>query len=247
MVLACYGVKKSGQFDGSDTGGAEMTIGSEHLSKVYEGQLRRLRERLLVMGAMVEEMLTKTETALQTRDAALAESAKRLGQRVDKLECEVDELAMRLVATRQPVASDLRFITTAFKVVTDFERMGKACANICDRIIELCASPPLDLGCRLEVLCRDVAELVHDTLSVLATPDDAKAFALLPRDATIDEQYHSIFRELVARMAEQPDSVYRATRIQVIAKYLERIADHSMNVARNVVFMVTGTDVRHSN
>jgi phosphate transport system protein len=222
-----------------------MTIGAEHSSKTYDAQIRRLRERLLVMGATVEDMLSKTEAALQGRDVTLAEAVKRLGQRVDKLECEVDELAMRLVATRQPVASDLRLITAAFKMVTDIERMGKSCANICDRVIELCAAPPLDVGNRLDLLCRDVVEIVHDCLSILASPDEAKAYALLERDAAIDEQYHRIFQELVALMADQPDSVYRATRTQVIAKYLERIADHAVNIAKNVIFVLSGDDVRH--
>jgi phosphate transport system protein len=222
-----------------------MVTWVDHSSKTYEAQLRRLHERLLDMGSIVEEMLTQGELAFETRDATLAETIKRFERRVDKLECEIDELAMRLVALRQPVASDLRFIMAAFKLVGDIQRMGKSYANICDRLVELCAMPPLDLSRSVDALHRDVRDAVHDAISVLASRDADQANALLPRDDDIDEQYHHIFREAVALMASQPDAVYRATRIQMVAKNLERIADHAMNIAKSVVFIVTGTDIRH--
>src|SRR4051812_39792722 len=120
--------------------------------KNYEEELAALRDKLLLMGSLVEGMRGKGATALASRDTALAETAMRHDRRVNRLECEGDEPAMRILATRQPVASDLRFITTALKIVTDLERIGDLCVNICERVIELNEEPPLPPVADLESL-----------------------------------------------------------------------------------------------
>jgi phosphate transport system protein len=190
-------------------------MASTHTSKVYEHELRSLRDKLLLMGSLVEEMIQKGSTALSTRDTGLAKATIRLDRRINRLECEVDELCMRILATRQPVASDLRFVTAALKIVTDLERIG-------------------DL-------------VVHEALDALVARDVERARQLLARDDQIDEHYARIFRDVLALMSRDPSTVYRATRIQSVAKYLERIADHAMNIAESVVFLVKGTDIRHYN
>jgi phosphate transport system protein len=226
-------------------GNSAMPLRLDHSSKVYDAQLGKLHQRLLTMAATIEEMLTQGETALETRDNALAEAVRSLDRRVDQLECEVDELAMRLLAMRQPVASDLRQITTTFKFVVDLQRMGRSYANVCNRLVELFASRPLDVARQLTGLHRDVRDVVHDAISALSGFDADGASALLRRDAAIDEQYHRIFREVVDLMGREPEAVYRATRVQVIAKNLESMADHAMSIAKGVVFVATGTDIRH--
>lgn len=223
-----------------------MPINS-HTSKNYEQELGTLREKLLLMGSLVEDMIAKGATALSTRDTPLAQSTMRLDRRINRLECEVDELAMRILATRQPVASDLRFITTALKIVTDLERIGDLCVNICERVIELNEEPPLPPVADLESLAGEAISVVHEALDVLVARDVDRARALLTRDDGIDEHYGRIFKDVLELMARDPKSVYRATRVQSIAKYLERIADHAMNVAETVVFLVKGTDIRHYN
>jgi phosphate transport system protein len=234
-----------------------------HTSKIYEQELRVLREKLLLMGSLVEEMIGKGDAALRTRDTPLAQATMRLDRRINRLECEVDELAMRILAIRQPVASDLRFITTALKIVTDLERVGDLCVNICERVIELNEEAPLQLAPRapgedarpwgpegpvgdLTSLADEAIAVLHDALDVLVARDVDKATALLQRDAAIDEHYAQIFHHLLDLMASDPGSIYRATRVQSIAKYLERIADHAMNIAETVVFLVKGTDIRHA-
>ena len=213
------------------------------------------------MGSLVEEMIGKGEAALRGRDTALAQATMRVDRRINRLECEVDELAMRILATRQPVASDLRFITTALKIVTDLERIGDLCVNICERVVELNEEPPLqslhvgdaggDPGTPvtgigdLTNLADEAIALVHDALDALVARDVTKAKALLGRDALIDEHYGQIFRGVLDLMARDPGAIYRATRVQSIAKYLERIADHAVNIAETVVFLVKGTDIRH--
>ncbi|APR74798.1 Phosphate transport system regulatory protein PhoU [Minicystis rosea] len=216
-----------------------------HTSKLYDLELRQLREKLLLMGSLVEEMIGKGETALRTRDTALAQATMRLDRRINRLECEVDELAMRILATRQPVASDLRFITTALKIVTDLERIGDLCVNICERVVELNEEPPLAPVGDLTSLADEAISLVHDAIDALVARDVERATALLARDAAIDAHYGEIFAGVLDLMAKEPASIYRATRVQSIAKYLERIADHATNIAETVVFLVKGTDIRH--
>jgi phosphate transport system protein len=223
-----------------------MTMGAgAHTSKIYEQELRLLREKLLLMGSLVEEMIGKGEAALRTRDTPLAQATMRIDRRINRLECEVDELAMRILATRQPVASDLRFITTALKIVTDLERVGDLCVNICERVVELNEEPPLAPVGDLAALAGEAIALVHDALDALVARDVERATALLSRDAAIDEHYGVIFQGVLDLMARDPAAIYRATRVQSIAKYLERIADHATNIAETVVFLVKGTDIRH--
>jgi phosphate transport system protein len=224
-----------------------MPANTTHTSKNYEQELGTLREKLLLMGSLVEEMIGKGATALSTRDTPLAQATMRLDRRINRLECEVDELAMRILATRQPVASDLRFITTALKIVTDLERVGDLCVNICERVIELNEEPPLPPVADLESLAGEAIAVVHEALDALVARDVDRARELLTRDDGIDEHYGRIFKDVLELMAKDPKSVYRATRVQSIAKYLERIADHAMNVAETVVFLVKGTDIRHYN
>jgi phosphate transport system protein len=220
-------------------------MAATHTSKIYDQELRSLRDKLLLMGSLVEEMIGKGEQALRTRDTSLAQTTMRVDRRINRLECDVDELCMRILATRQPVASDLRFITMALKIVTDLERIGDLGVNICERVIELNEEPPLSPASDLTDLADEAIALVHDALDALVARDVERAEALLDRDASIDEHYGRIFRELLDLMAREPTAVYRATRVQSIAKYLERIADHAVNIAETVVFLVKGKDIRH--
>lgn len=222
-------------------------MASTHTSKVYEHELRSLRDKLLLMGSLVEEMIQKGSTALSTRDTGLAKATIRLDRRINRLECEVDELCMRILATRQPVASDLRFVTAALKIVTDLERIGDLVVNICERVEELNEEAPLSPAEELPILAEEAGALVREALDALVARDVDRARQLLARDDQIDEHYARIFRDVLALMSRDPSTVYRATRIQSVAKYLERIADHATNIAESVVFLVKGTDIRHYN
>jgi phosphate transport system protein len=220
---------------------------AQHTSKVYEHELRTLREKLLLMGSLAEEMIQKGVEAYATRDTELARATVKIDRRINRLECEVDELCMRILAMRQPVASDLRFITTALKIVTDLERIGDLGVNICERVTELNDEPALPAVGDLAGLAEDAIGTVHEALDTLVARDVDHATDLLARDATIDQRYSTIFAALLRMMANDPSTIYRATRVQSIAKYLERVADHAMNIAEDVVFLVRGTDIRHHN
>jgi phosphate transport system protein len=164
---------------------------------------------------------------------------------VNLLELEVDESCRRLLALRQPAASDLRFITTALKIVVDLERIGDLAVNIAERAIDLNQSPPLrpvhDLT-RLAQLCQSQ---VRKALDAFVDADPEKAQAVIKDDDLLDALYHNLFNELLALMMEDPRNIRRANSLLFVAKHLERLGDHATNVAEMVVYMVRGTDVRH--
>ncbi len=218
-----------------------------HSSKMYELELRTLRDKLVFMGSLAEEMIDKGVRALTDRDTALAKQTLLIDRRINRLECEVDELCMRILATRQPVASDLRFITTALKTVTDIERVGDLGVNICERVIELNEEQELETTAGLVSLANEVIGLVREALDAFVARDVQRALALLDNDDHVDQHYAEIFQEVLAMMARDSSTIYRATRVQSIAKYLERVADHAMNIAEAVVFLVQGKDLRHRN
>ncbi|HVX97711.1 MAG TPA: phosphate signaling complex protein PhoU [Polyangia bacterium] len=217
----------------------------EHTNREYEQELRRLREQLLLMGAKVEEMIRGSIRALVERETAVAEQMIAFDKKINQLELEIDELCMQILARRQPVASDLRFITMALKLVTDLERIGDLGVNICERVVELNAEPPLKPYVDMPNMAREVQEMLHEALDAFVAADADRAQRVIERDRNVDAYYTQIFRELLTYMMEDPRNIFRATRLQSIAKYLERIGDHVTNLGEMVVFMVKGKDIRH--
>jgi len=217
----------------------------EHTNREYEQELRRLREQLLLMGAKVEEMIRGSIRALVERETALAEQMIAFDKKINQLELEIDELCMQILARRQPVASDLRFITMALKLVTDLERIGDLGVNISERVVELNAEPPLKPYIDMPNMAREVQEMLHEALDAFVAADADRAQHVIVRDRNVDAYYTQIFRELLTYMMEDPRNIFRATRLQSIAKYLERIGDHVTNLGEMVVFMVKGKDIRH--
>ncbi len=218
----------------------------EHTNREYEGELRKLREQLLRMGAKVEEMITGSIKALLDRDTELATRMIGFDRRINQMEVDIDELCLSVLARRQPVASDLRFITMALKLVTDLERMGDLGVNISERVVELNAEPPLKPYVDLPNMANEVQVMLREALDAFVAGDPERAQAVIDRDKNIDAYYSQIFRELLTYMMEDAHNIFRATRLQSIAKYLERIGDHATNLAEMVVFMVKGKDIRHT-
>ena len=217
----------------------------EHTDREYEAELRRLRELILHMGAQVEEMITNSVKALVDRNSDLAHRTIESDHQINRLEVDTDDLGLRILAKRQPVASDLRFITIAMKMVTDLERMGDLGVNICERVIELNAEPPLKPYVDLPKMAEIVQGMVREALDAFVNRSAEHAERVIERDAMVDAYYAQIFRELLTYMMEDARNIYRATRVQSIAKYLERVGDHATNLAEMVVFMVKGKDIRH--
>jgi phosphate transport system protein len=164
---------------------------------------------------------------------------------VNRLELDIDDLCLRILARRQPVASDLRFINIALKLVTDLERIGDLAVNMCERAIELNQEPALDPSVDFSKMAEAVRTMVREALDAFVQADPVRAQAVIEQDRAVDSYYAQIFRQLLSMMND-PQSIYRATRVQSVAKYLERIGDHATNLAEMVVFMVKGQDIRHS-
>ena len=217
----------------------------EHTDRAYENELRKLREQLLFMGAKVEEMISSSVKALVERDSGLAHRMIEFDHQINRLEVDTDDLCLRILAKRQPVASDLRSITVAMKMVTDLERIGDLGVNICERVIELNAEPPLKPYVDLPKMAEVVQAMVREALDAFVNRDAERAQQVIERDQTVDAYYAQGFRELLTYMMEDPRNIYRATRVQSVAKYLERIGDHATNLAEMVIFTVKGKDIRH--
>src|SRR5262249_23355020 len=190
-------------------------------------------------------MMESAMKALVEHDSALAQATYDVDHEINRLEVEIDDLCIRILARRQPVAIDLRFIASAFKVVTDLERMGDLVANICDRVVELNRERPMRPYGWLQLMGSATAAMVHDALAAFVARDADRAEKLLTRDRVVDDYYNQLFEELLADMMADPENVYRATRLQSIAKYLERIAGHATTRAEMGVFRVRGKDTRH--
>jgi phosphate transport system protein len=217
----------------------------EHTDQEYEQELRHLREQLLLMGSHVEGMIGSSLKALIERDSELAERTIANDRTIDRMEVEIDGLCLQIMARRQPVASDLRLVATVLKAVTDLERMGDLGVNIAERVLELNREPSLKPYVDLPRMANQAQTMLREALDAFVAKDADRASRVIELDQAIDDLYAQVFRELLTYMMEDAKNVYRATRLQSVAKYLERIADHATNLAELVVFMVKGRDIRH--
>jgi len=212
----------------------------------FEADLMRLKDSLLLMGGTIESMLHETSEALRTGNAEGAERVIRRDREVDTLEKKVDEQAINILAIRQPAAIDLRFVTSAFKICTDLERMGDILVNICERSIELSKLPQLK---RYEILPQMMGltrAMIAKALDAFVNQSTTLAAEVLESDREVDELTRKVYHELVGIMKTDPEAVERGMKLFFIAKHLERLADHATNIAEQVVFTVKGLDIRHS-
>ncbi len=217
-----------------------------HTDREYETELNALREQLLLMAAKVEQALEQAMAAFEQGRPELAEQVIVDDEKIDRLEKDIDAMALRILAKRQPVASDLRFIATTLKVVTDLERIGDLGVNIAERVVEFGPCPKPVEKHSIPRIAEAALGMLHDALDSYVAADAAKAEQVIVRDVTVDAYYAELFHELVAEMAADPRATECATRLQSIGKYLERVADHATNLAEMAVFMVRGEDVRHT-
>ncbi len=216
-----------------------------HTDSEYESQLKNLRERLLLMAGRVEDMIADSMKSLADHDPELARRTIVADHQVNRDEVETDELCLLILAKRQPMASDLRFITLALKMVTDLERIGDLAVNICERSIELVAYGEVLFHDDLAQMAEASRGMVRDAIDAFVERDDKKAVDVIRRDRTVDAFHAQISKSLFGLMANNAENFHRITRVQAIAKYLERIGDHATNLAEMVVFMVKGKDIRH--
>ncbi|MDD9936564.1 MAG: phosphate signaling complex protein PhoU [Myxococcales bacterium] len=217
-----------------------------HTDREFEAELEELRRGLIVMGGRVEEMITDSVRAFAERDAVLAEATIRSDSKVNQMELDCDELCLMILAKRQPMGSDLRFITLALKMVTDLERIGDLAVNICERALDLAVEQPLARSPEIPQMAELVQRMVHDAIDAFVRWDDELARRVIASDDQVDEIYGQATRDLLDRMTTDPKTIERGIHVLSVAKWLERMADHAENLAEHVIFMVSGTDVRHN-
>ena len=216
------------------------------MARHFHEELDGLKQTLLAMGALVEDQIRLTMLALVERDAALAESVIERDREVNAYDVEVDEKCVELLALHQPTAGDLRFLTTAMKIVTDLERIGDQAVNIAQRARELALEPQLKPYIDLPRMAELAQAMVKESLDAFVARDTELARRVCGEDAAVDALNHQIFRELLTFMMEDPKTIPRAIRLILIARFLERVADHATNIAEMVIFMVDSKMVRHT-
>jgi phosphate transport system protein len=219
-------------------------VALEHTAREYEQELRDLRESLLRMAGRVEAMIGQAGRALVERDAELARATIEADQEVNKAEVDIDEECLLILAKRQPMASDLRFVTLAMKMVTDLERIADLAVNICERAIDL-AKADLVIHPSIPEMTAAVERMVRGSINAFVEQDVAKARRVIEVDDEVDNLYHAIFEDLLTGMHSDPAHLHDAIHVQSVAKWLERMGDHSTNLAELVIFMVEGRDIRH--
>jgi len=219
---------------------------AEHTSKQFDAELESVRSRVLHMGGLVEEQITRAMEALISGDMELMERVISDDHRVNALEVDLDESCSHIIARRQPAAGDLRLLITVIKTITDLERIGDEAEKIA-RMAKLIHSagrlhmPRMDLS---NVADRALA-MLRQSLDAFARLDVSEAMAVVRQDSAVDDQFRAIMRQLITFMMEDPRTITRSLEILFIAKAIERIGDHAKNMAEYVIYMAKGRDVRH--
>ena len=218
-------------------------MAAQHTVKAYDEELDRMNNAVLEMGGLVERQLAASIASLVRRDGDLASRVIIDDRRVDTLEAEIDQLAMRILALRQPVAVDLRTIAASLKVASDLERMGDYAANVAKRTIAIDEIDPIRLTHAISRMAGTVQGMIKEVLDAFRDRDVERAMAVWRRDEDVDESYNSLFRELLTYMMEDPRRITPCAHLLFVAKNIERIGDHATNIAEIVNYAVTGTPV----
>jgi phosphate transport system protein len=211
-----------------------------HTVKSFDADLQRLANLITRMGGCAETQIEGAIRAMAARDTTLAGEIIEADARIDRFEAEVNDEAVRLLALRQPVASDLRAIVAALKMASDLERIGDYASNIAKRSIALAQVPPAAPAVQIPRMGRLCQELVHAVLDAFIERDVEKAVAAWERDEELDELYTSLFREVLTYMMEDPRNITACAHLLFIAKNLERIGDHATNIAETIYYLVVG-------
>ncbi len=216
-------------------------MSSEHIIKSYDEELRRLNNIITEMGGLAESQLATAIEAVVERDSDLAASVVESDAKVDQLQRDLDNLALRLLALRQPMARDLREIFASIKIASDLERICDYAANVAKRSIALSQAPPAQPVYALPRMARLAQLLIKDVIDAYVARDADKAYRVWIRDEELDEMYASLFRELLTYMMEDPRNIGASTHLLFMAKNIERIGDHATNIAEDLYYLVHGT------
>jgi phosphate transport system protein len=211
----------------------------------FQEELEELQRNLLEMAGLVELAVHDSVQALTQRDRERAQQVLVNEARINQMEIRIDDLATRLLALHQPMAKDLRFLTASIKINNDLERMGDLAVNIVERALSLIAKPPVKPLIDMPRLAHLAESMVHNCLDAFVRRDSDLARSVLVSDDAVDDLRDSICQELVTFMETDPSTIARSLDLILVARSLERIADHATNIAEDVLFLTKGIDVRH--
>ena len=211
----------------------------------FEEELQALKNRLLTMGALVEERVHRAVRALIDRRLDEAEAVIAADKEVNDLQIDIDDRCLKLLATQSPLAIDLRLITAAMKINADLERIGDQAVNIAENVIKLLPQPPLKPLIDIPRMAELAQQMTRDALDAFVKKDPVLARDVLRRDDEVDNLKDQVFRELLTYMMADPGTIQRALSLILISRNIERIADHATNIAEDVIFLVEAKDVRH--
>ncbi|MBI5917755.1 MAG: phosphate signaling complex protein PhoU [Nitrosomonadales bacterium] len=223
-------------------------MGGEHTSKRFDAELEAVRSLVLQMGGLVERQVQQSMSALIAGDVALLTTIVDNDYRVNALEVEIDEVCNRIIACRQPAASDLRVLMSVIKIITDLERIGDAAKKIARMGLRLSGQNPFHFPRyrELNYATSLALDMLHNALDAFARLDLNLSIEVVRQDEKVDEEFHSIMRYLISFMMEDPRTISTSLEILFVAKAIERIGDHAKNIAEYLVYLVKGRDIRHT-
>ena len=208
-------------------------------------QIGNLKEKIRRVGTVVEEAISKSISAVINRDVQLAQRVLASDEAIDRMEVEVEEECLKILALYQPVAADLRFVVAVLKINNDLERMGDLAKNIAKRVAQLEGAGPVDLPPEIRTMAMQAEEMVRECLAAVIDADPVLARRIREQDDVVDQARQKVRKRILAGIKEHPENVEVLLRINSITKHIERIADMATNVAEDVIYMVEGDIVRH--
>ncbi len=216
------------------------------MQRHFEEKIQHLKERLLYMGSLVERAIGLSIEGLENRDDKMAlEVIVQIEPQINQLQIEIDDWALQLLALQQPMAVDLRMITSAIKINSDLERMGDQATNIAERVLSILTLPEQRLLVDIPQMAGMAQQMLKDALDAFVRQDAALAREILVRDDEVDRCRDQIFGELIAHMIKNPQRVQLSLEMLLISRSLERIGDHATNIAEDIIYVIQGRDVRH--
>ncbi|CDG19537.1 phosphate signaling complex protein PhoU [Xenorhabdus doucetiae] len=218
---------------------------SKHISGQFTAELEHIRTELMAMGGLVEEQLSKAILAMHNQDAVLARQVSEDDQKVNMMEVAIDEACVRIIAKRQPTASDLRLIMVISKTIAELERIGDVADKICQTALERFSHQQQALLVSLESLGRHTIQMLHDVLDAFARMDLEEAIRIYREDKKVDQEYESIVRQLMTYMMEDPRTIPNVMTALFCARSIERIGDRCQNICEFIFYYVKGQDFRH--
>ncbi|GAA3875704.1 phosphate signaling complex protein PhoU [Celeribacter arenosi] len=213
----------------------------KHIASAFDRDLEGVQALIMKMGGLVEAAITDAATALETRDLELAEEVRRRDAQIDALDEQINEDCARVIAMRQPIASDLRTVLSVMRISTNLERCGDYAKNLAKRTSVLSELTPIEgSGTSLRRMAREVEEMLKQALDAYIQRDADLANTVRHRDLDVDQMYNTLFREFLTYMMEDPRNITPCMHLHFIAKNIERMGDHVTSVAEQVVYLVTG-------